>query len=50
MFLPVRSSGFGVDGDTHMFGPGRSHGFGHVDGDMNILGLGRSYGLGLIDE
>ena len=36
--------------DTHMFGPGRSSGFGPVDGDMDIVGLGKSSGLGTTGE
>ena len=37
------------DGDTHLFGPGSSSGYGHVD-DMYIVRLGRSSWLGYSGE
>ena len=37
-----RSSGYGVDEDTGMFGPGRSSGFGQIDDDMSNDGLGQA--------
>ena len=39
---PGGSSGYGVDEDTSMFGPGRSSSFGQLDEDMNNDGLGQA--------